>query len=405
VTGPALPDLPRVGEADVYKAGRLAARLVRHADRVEFVYLPDYVDAGGPAVATTLPVALEPVTSPAGAVPPFFAGLLPEGRRLSAVRRAVKTSADDELSILLAVGADTVGDVQIAPAGVRPVDIEPAISVERWRDVSFSEVLHRSLGVDIDRVALPGAQDKVSAAMIALPVGRRTDCSILKLSPPEFPHLVENEAFFLRAARESGLTVVDAEVVHDQAGTPGLLVRRFDRVAAHDSMTMLAVEDACQVLGRYPADKYALTSEDVIRGLASVARAGPVAARDLVRQLAFAYLSCNGDAHAKNFAVLHTRSEWRVAPAYDLPCSYVYGDTTMALTLDGKRQEGIGRVSFLALGAAVGLSTRAVQRLLDELCARVDSWIDCLDDLPFDERQLHKLRRAVEYRRGRLGRG
>ena len=45
--------------------------------------------------------------------------LLPEGRRLGALRRAVKTSADDELSLLLAVGADAIGDVQVVPSGTR----------------------------------------------------------------------------------------------------------------------------------------------------------------------------------------------------------------------------------------------------------------------------------------------
>ncbi len=57
------------------------------------------------------------VTHAAGALPPFFSGLLPAGRRLTALRSAVKTSADDELTLLLAVGADTIGDVQILPHG------------------------------------------------------------------------------------------------------------------------------------------------------------------------------------------------------------------------------------------------------------------------------------------------
>src|SRR5947208_8159503 len=105
-----------VDVADVYKAGRLAARLRRTAGGVEFAYLPDYLD-DGVAVATTLPLSATPRLTPAGAVPPFFAGLLPEGRRLSSLRRAVKTSADDELSLLLAVGRDPLGDTQVVPAG------------------------------------------------------------------------------------------------------------------------------------------------------------------------------------------------------------------------------------------------------------------------------------------------
>ena len=398
-----LTELPTVRAADVYKGGVHAGRILRHPDRIDFAYLPEYVEALGDPVATTLPLALEPVTSPAGAVPPFFAGLLPEGRRLSATRRAVKTSADDDLSILLAVGSDTIGDVQVLPAGAPPSATEPAVSVEDWGAVTFADVLHRSLGTTLDRVGLPGVQDKVSAMMIAVPVRQRGARSILKLTPPEYPYLVENEAFFLDAARGVGLTVVESEVVHDSTGAAGLLVHRFDRPTDGAGPAMLAVEDACQALGRYPADKYALTAEEVVRGLARVARAGPVAARDLVRQHAFGYVSCNGDAHAKNFAVLRgADGEWRVSPAYDLPCSQVYGDPTMALTIDGKRQEDIGRASFLALGASVGLPARAVDRLLTDLLAASDGWIDRLDELPFDERRIHKLRRAVQYRRDRL---
>jgi serine/threonine-protein kinase HipA len=406
VTAIPLVDLPRVGSADVYKQGRLAGRLGRLRDRVEFRYADDYAAAGGRPVATTLSVRLEPFVAPAGAVPPFFAGLLPEGRRLSAVQRAVKTSADDELSVLLAVGGDTIGDVQVLPEGVAPSTVAPAVSVDRWEDTSFRDVLRRVTGVDVDRVAMPGIQDKVSAAMIAVPVGVSNARWILKLDPPEYPHLVANEAFFLEAARESGVPVVDAHVVHDRDGRAGLLVRRFDRPAdATAPPRMLAVEDACQVLGRYPADKYAVSSEDVVRALASVARAGPVAARDVVRQLAFAYLTGNGDAHAKNFAVLcDATGEWRVAPAYDLPCSSLYGDTTMALPIDGKRADDIGRDSFLALGAAAHLPARAVARMLDDLCAAIDSWIDRLPELPFDQRQMNKLGRVVQFRRERLAR-
>jgi hypothetical protein len=75
----------------------------------------------------------------------------------------------------------------------------------------------------------------------------------------------------------------------------------------------------------------------------------------------------------------------------------------MALTLNGRRREDIGRADFVALGAAAGLRGRAVERALDELRARVELWIDGLASLPFDARRLHKLRRAIEYRRDRLG--
>ncbi len=253
-------------------------------------------------------------------------------------------------------------------------------------------------------LAIPGVQDKVSVRMINIPVAQQNDRFILKLDPPEFPRLVANEAFFLEAARRSGLEAAEAEIVRDSEGVEGLLVRRFDRIVdSSGGVVLLAQEDGCQVLGRYPADKYRLSTEEVVSALSGLCRARPVAALTLLRQVAFAYLSCNGDAHAKNFSIRQLdREEWRVTPAYDLPSSYPYGDTTMALTINGRSREDIGRSDFFALGAAVDLKERAVARALDDLCERVDAWIDGLADLPFDEGRLIKLRRSVEYRRRRL---
>src|SRR6266536_826771 len=166
-----LERLRTVDEAAVFKDGQRAATLTRTPNGVEFRYLDDWIKASAAPVATTLPVTPEPVVRPAGAVPAYFAGLLPEGRRLGALRRAVKTSADDELSLLLAVGADAVGDVQVMPSGRAPAEVPARIVIETLREVSFAELLDE-LGILAQRTALPGVQDKVSAAMINLPAAR-----------------------------------------------------------------------------------------------------------------------------------------------------------------------------------------------------------------------------------------
>jgi len=392
-----LDELVRINEAVVYADVQRVGVLRRTAIDVEFLYDSDH---RGPALATTLPVRPEPFsTGRPGSVPPFFAGLLPEGRRLTALRRAVKTSADDDLSMLLAVGSDTIGHVRVLPSGVEPED-EPPAGIETFAQVRFAELFARVLSRDpVDRVGLPGVQDKVSGRMISLPVSHRADSWILKLDPPEFPHLVANEAFFLDAAAASDVPVAHHEVVHDADGADGLLIRRFDRLGANRRPQ----EDGCQVDDRYPADKYRLASEEVIAGLSSVCGAPIVAARDLVRQFVFAYLSCNGDAHAKNFSIFRdAEGEWSVTPAYDLPSSHPYGDVSMALSVNGKLREDIGRADFLALGAATGVRERAVVRVIDGLLEAVPSWIHRLDELPFDERRIHKLRKAIEYRVRRL---
>jgi serine/threonine-protein kinase HipA len=385
--------------AAVLKAGRRVAHLMREPTGVVFAYEPNY---DGPAVATTLPVGGAPVRHAGGALPPFFAGLLPEGRRLTAIRQAVKTSADDELSLLLVVGGDLVGDVSVLPDG----DSSPFPATEvagSLDDIVFRELFERAVGPSIaDRAGLAGVQDKVSGRMIALPVAYDDAAWILKLDPPEYPGLVANEAFFLAAARRSGLRTADASIVRDKEGHAGLLVRRFDRFAVAGELRRLAQEDACQVLGRYPADKYRMTTEEVIAGLAARTGAPVVAARSLLQQFAFAYLTCNGDAHGKNFSVLHNGTEWQVAPAYDLPSTQPYRDDTMALAIGGKQREDIGRAEFVALGNGCGVPEKAVARVLDELIAAAPVWLGDLDALPFDERRIHKLRKACSYRLARL---
>jgi serine/threonine-protein kinase HipA len=120
-------------------------------------------------VAWSLPLKAEPAIAPAAAVPAFFAGLLPEGRRLTALRRTVGTSADDEFSLLLEVGSDTIGDVQIVPAGDVPAATSPVV-VDDFSKVVFADLFAQAIGQQPDRIALPGVQDKVSGQMMNMPV-------------------------------------------------------------------------------------------------------------------------------------------------------------------------------------------------------------------------------------------
>src|SRR5690606_33732951 len=59
--------------AHVLKDGVPAAALTRVEGGVEFAYTTAYLESGGRAVATTLPLTDAPVRTMAGAVPPYFA--------------------------------------------------------------------------------------------------------------------------------------------------------------------------------------------------------------------------------------------------------------------------------------------------------------------------------------------
>jgi serine/threonine-protein kinase HipA len=393
-----------IAAANVYKAGVQAARLERTAEGVRFSYLPEYLSSGGPAIASTLPLTSETKITPAGAVPPFLAGLLPEGRRLTALRQAVKTSADDELSLLAAIGSDTIGDVQILQQGESIEDAPAPITLDDdFASTRFSD-LKGEAGISA-RPTFAGVQDKVSAGMISLPIARRHERYILKLNPPEIPYLVENEAFFAGLARRCKLPVSESRLVRDADGEAGLLVTRFDRVQHHQAPLALGVEDACQALGRWPADKYNVSMEEAAEALIKLTSARPVAAMGILRQVIFAWLTGNGDLHSKNLSVLATPSgELRMSPAYDLPSTLFYADQTLALSIGGRDTLTVARLN--AFGQFLGLPPGAVERALRALLEGTVGLGDRLADaaLPFDAKLTSKVQRQLTSRHRELSR-
>lgn len=389
---------PARNAADVYKNGQLAARLQRTPHGTEFRYDPQYLRNGGPPIASTLPLTDNPRITPAGAVPPYFAGLLPEGRRLSALRRLVKTSADDELSLLLAVGTDTIGDVQVTPVET-PLPSEPETLQlpARPEDTRWVDLLEHA-NITQRPPTIAGVQDKASASMISLPVKQQHERYILKLNPPEYPHLVENEHHFIQWSRTARINTTRARLLRDADNEPALLVTRFDRVADNGATRALAVEDAAQALGIWPADKYNITFEQASLSLMNLCNAPLIAARNVLQQLVFAWLTGNGDLHAKNLSALTTTTrDTRLAPAYDLPSTLPYGDSTLALTVGGRDTLTPRRVTEYA--NEMGLRQAAVDRVVGSILARTTDLIDSISALPFDSRTRAKVTRQLAARR------
>lgn len=356
-------------QISVFKTGQLAGTLTAYTSHVEFSY-----DAGyrGEPVASTLPIRAEPFSAPARQLPAFFAGLLPEGRRLSALRRALKVSADDELSLLLAVGGSTVGDITVAVAGDKPNTPEPIIASEDWADLDLQQMFDRSIGSDgsvprFDRSAIPGEQPKLSGKTMTFPAGGRAGPVIVKLNPPDVHNLVENEYAMLEVARAAGFNVPRTEVVHDVNGAAALVVERFDRtVGSNGNVVPHPVEDGCQVLGRYPADKYQVDSVETIESLSSICAAPPIARFELLRRFLLSYLVGDGDFHARNMAVYKSDDLWRPTPVFDLVCTVVYGDMTLANPFGGDADvREIGRNRLLEGVAPLNLPAAAVANLLD----------------------------------------
>jgi serine/threonine-protein kinase HipA len=376
-----------------------------------FSYRDDYA---GPLVSSTLPRQDRPVASTGVNLHPFFANLLPEGARLSAVLRAVKTDKDDLLSLLAVVGRDTIGYVSVTPTKMRAASIAGAdasepVDPKKLGELSFDTLFAQSVDYPGgEHASVPGVQEKLSASVISFPIqaasqGESALGYILKLSPPRYVQLVENEAFFMRQAKLAGIRAAEVSLVQDRDGKTGLLVRRFDRVrmGPRSLATKVRQEDACQLLDRYPADKYAVSLRDIVSTL-TVCDAPVLAAADLLRLYLYSYVIGNGDLHAKNISVYFPKdAPAGLTPAYDLLSTFPYGDKHMALKLDG-RDTNFTRQSIVAFAARHRVRKAVADMIIDQVLDSVPLWISELGAIGWDTKTTRALRKEIERRRDRM---
>ncbi|MGP9490647.1 type II toxin-antitoxin system HipA family toxin [Glutamicibacter sp. 287] len=394
-----IQNLKRVQRADVYQGSVLAGHLTRLRDGgIEFSYTDDYIESGERGIASALPSSPVPYVGPGGGLPAFFSGLLPEGHRLTVLKDAAKTSLSDELTLLMIVGGDTPGNVRVAPAGTELIPPPAVAAIADSKELDFA-MLARGL----DRHSIPGVQEKISATMLTTPLALDGGAYLLKLNPRDHAHLVANEALHLRGARALKLPVAKSQLVFDTCNVEGLLVERFDRQISADSTVVAryAQEDGLQVLDLPPALKYSVSAEQISEALASHCQAPILAKRNLYLQFLFAWLTGNGDLHGKNVSMLaDTHGRFSIAPIYDIPCTLVYGDDTMALTVAGK-VKNLKRKHWQELARTMGLTDRAAQSA-NQLALKAASLID-LSELPFEGSPLRGTQRELRFRRMEIG--
>ena len=192
-----------------------------------------------------------------------------------------------------------------------------------------------------------------------------------------------NEAAHLAGAKALKIPVVSSEVVNDKNGRARLLVKRFDRYRdGNKQWHRLPLEDGTQVMTLPPAAKYGVASEEVALALAERCEARLPAIRDFYLQFLFAWLTGNGDLHAKNLSILgDTSGGFSPAPVYDVPCTLPYGDETMALPIADK-VKNIRARHWAEFAANLGLPPRAAASA-NRLALKAATSID-LERLPFE---------------------
>jgi serine/threonine-protein kinase HipA len=159
---------------------------------------------------------------------------------------------------------------------------------------------------------------------------------ILKPDSPRLPGGVQNEAFCLTLARR--LKIPTPQITTGQAGQRAyLLVQRYDRINVADRWRRLHQEDFCQALGKPPSAKYERNQTGIsgptLKDMFQLTRRHmpSVDIGRLLDMLVFNVLTCNTDAHAKNYSIMIRGNGISLAPIYDAMCGEVWQNVTKKL--------------------------------------------------------------------------
>ena len=375
-----------INELHLFCNGVFAGILKRTDQGCEIIFDTDFLnDNNHPSFSYKIPKQSTAYTYKGVNLPPFFAGLLPEGLRLKALVNALKTSEDDLFSLLAAHGEGVIGDIYTTT----PMLNHPHISVPEAGNVDFYELFEESLNEGIlpkEAAGFAGVQEKLSASMISFPMSitKKNTYYILKLNPKDKPNLVQNELQCLQLAQKCGIKTNSAQLIYDKNNNPGLLVERFDRTTTQNKKTFrIHQEDACQFLNRYPADKYRISYQEVCSGIQELATAPQIEILKAIQLYIFSYLIGNGDLHAKNISLQTDSQTQRIqlTPAYDLICTYLYKDQKMALKLDG-RDSNIKRKHIINFGQRFDIPAKALHQSLDKMLGHITKNKDLLLRIP-----------------------
>ena len=276
----------------------------------------------------------------AGALPAFFANLLPEDKLRDAMERhhAGAVHPGNDFDLLAALGTDLPGAVRVIPS--EGSNVARPEAVENKPKARFS---------------LAGVQMKLSVMKntgkgggLTIPLEDGQGQYIAKFPSTAFPGVSENEFANLALAAAIGMDVPARELVDksDFDGIPEdfdtmaegkvLLIRRFDRAPSGER---IHIEDFAQVFGAYPSRKYDAAAYHDIAAALGVA-ISPPAALEFVRRLVLAVITGNGDMHLKNWSLTYPGDGNlpALAPIYDVLSTvpYIPADT-LALSLGGER--------------------------------------------------------------------
>ncbi len=379
----------------VWLYGTQVARISLDRGRLRLQYTDDALQRyplGTPLLSLSLPLAGQ--RYPHGVVRPFVDGLLPEGESRAAIANDVGLLRDDTFGLIRALGRDCAGAIVIQPAAEPAPPPPSTLRAEPLDDAGLEQLVANLRGAPLGvsgrvRVSLAGIQEKLLLTRRpdgtwGRPVDGTPSTHILKPEVAANPNTVENEAFCMRFARHLGVPTAPIETAV-VGRRPLIVVERYDRLVHEDgTVERIHQEDFCQAIAVPPERKYQEDGGPSFRRIAEILETAvsPDALELLLQAVTINVLIANGDAHAKNFSLLHDPAgTLRLAPLYDLICTLVYGDDRLAMYIDNvQRTNRVTTDRLISEAAAWGLSHRRAEAVIAALLDRAPAALQAARD-------------------------
>ena len=385
----------------VLLSGRRIGTLIQ-THQVEFRYSDDYLSLNP---STPLSLAMPPRTEPyrRDRTLPWLDGLLPD--RLEVRQRwaqQFRVSARNPVALMVHMGRDCPGAVQLCPEPeVEEVrtdsgDLLPLSEAQLGRRIRALRTDGDAWTVAGERWSLGGAQAKIAVVerdgQWYEAHGSVPTTHIIKPGVAGFAAQGLVEHVCMSAVRSLGVPTAPTRYLEFD-GQGAVIITRYDRVDHHGKIIRVHQEDLCQALSVPATKKYetdggpsAADISDLLRG-----RADSDSHRRFVEAVALNYLLGASDGHAKNYAVLLSGSQVRLAPLYDLASSLPYDpiddDSDLrktAMAIGGARRYGqVSRRHWERFARRTGTDLEPFLSRVGELAAQLpDAVAAALSTLP-----------------------
>ncbi len=329
----------------------------------------------------------------------FFEGLLPEGFSRRAVADWIKVDEKDYLTILAVLGKECLGAIKVVEGDSSEDAGYELLSDARVKELAAEGATKSTQILMETHLSLTGATGKVGLYYDAmedkwyLPKGDAPSTHIVKQSHVRLKQIVLNEQLCILTAKNLGIEVPHSFIVDMNSNDDELLyaTERYDRIFSSNRMidgkpcpSRLHQEDFAQALGISAKDKYENEQLMYMQKMFKLVRnhsSKPIEDQQaLLRMIVFNYLIGNTDCHVKNFSLLYSSDlkSKRLAPAYDLVATRVYKTTSdMSFYIGGELDiERITRESFSLAADEIGMTTRVVLNIFDDVADRLESAMD-----------------------------